>query len=153
MNSIPMFHSDEGSNYKQWINYTLTFHTDTLTFHTVEWSNHHYRESIDSNTQMVILCLINNSIPSITKWSNIFFNTNFVSSHMYPENPEGTQVIVGSMNMGYISDTARNRTHNLFRLKREPIPLYHSDGQTLCGEVRKILNAQKISIGDRKPDR
>ena len=24
---------------------------------------------------------------------------------MYPENPEGTQVIVGSMNMGYISDT------------------------------------------------
>ena len=34
---------------------------------------------------------------------------------MYPENPEGTQVIVGSMNIGYISDTARNRTHNLFR--------------------------------------
>ena len=32
---------------------------------------------------------------------------------MYPENLEGTQVIVGSMNMGYISDTARNRTHNL----------------------------------------
>ena len=30
--------------------------------------------------------------------------------------------------MGYISDAARNRTHNLFRLKREPIPLYHSDG-------------------------
>ena len=47
---------------------------------------------------------------------------------MYPENPEGTQVIVGSMNMGYISDTARNRTHNLFRLKWELIPLGHSDG-------------------------
>ena len=47
---------------------------------------------------------------------------------MYPENPEGTQVIVGSMNMGYISDTARNQTHNLFRPKREPIPLGHSDG-------------------------
>ena len=57
-----------------------------------------------------------------------FFNTIFVSSHMYPENPEGTQVIVGSMNMGYISDTARNRTHNLFRPKREPIPLGHSPG-------------------------
>ena len=26
----------------------------------------------------------------------------------------------------YISDTARNRTHNLFRPKREPIPLGHS---------------------------
>ena len=58
--------------------------------------------------------------------SNLFLNTIFVSSHMYPENPEGTQVIVGSMNMGYISDTARNRTHNLFRPKREPIPLGHS---------------------------
>ena len=60
---------------------------------------------------------------------NVFLNTIFVSSHMYPENPEGTQVIVGSMNMGYISDTARNRSHNLFRPKREPIPLGHSDGQ------------------------
>ena len=31
-----------------------------------------------------------------------FLNTFFVSSHMYPENSEGTQVIVGSMNMGFI---------------------------------------------------
>ena len=45
----------------------------------------------------------------------IILNTFFVSSRMYPENPEGTQVIVGSMNMEYISDTARNRTRNLFR--------------------------------------
>ena len=51
-----------------------------------------------------------------------FFNTIFVSSHMYPENPKGTQVIVGSMNMGYISDTARNRTHNRFHPKCAPIP-------------------------------
>ena len=34
---------------------------------------------------------------------------------MYPENPEETQVIIGSMNMGYVSDTARTRTRNLFR--------------------------------------
>ena len=34
------------------------------------------------------------------KQSDLLFNTIFVSSHMYPENPEGTQVIVGSMNMG-----------------------------------------------------
>ena len=33
------------------------------------------------------------------------------------------------MNMGYIFYTAKNRTHNLFRPKREPIPLGHSDGQ------------------------
>ena len=63
--------------------------------------------------------------------STMIFFTIFVSSHMYPENPEGTQVIVRSMFMGYISDTTRNRTHNLFRPKREPIPLGHSDG--LCG--------------------
>ena len=66
-------------------------------------------------------------IKSSNYYYYFFFNTIFVSSHMYPENPEGTQVIVGSMNMGYISDTARNRTHNLFRPKREPIPLGHSD--------------------------
>ena len=29
---------------------------------------------------------------------------------MYPENPEGTQVIVGSMNMGYTSDTAESNS-------------------------------------------
>ena len=45
-------------------------------------------------------------------------------SQMYPENPEETQVNVGSMNMGYI---LRNRTHTLFRPKCEPIPLGHSD--------------------------
>ena len=42
-----------------------------------------------------------------------FVNTIFVSSHMYPENPEGTQVIVGSMNMGYISDTIYSIYHML----------------------------------------
>ena len=72
----------------------------------------------------------------------IFLNTIFVSSHMYPENPKGTQVIVSSMNMGYISDTARNRTHNLFRTKQEPIPLGHSDGRPLstiqAGDVPDI---------------
>ena len=59
---------------------------------------------------------------------------------MYPENPEGTQVIVGSMNMGYISDTARNRTHNVFRPKQEPIPLGHSvifSLNALFGEVKQ----------------
>ena len=47
---------------------------------------------------------------------------------MYPDCPEGTQVIVGFMNMGYISDTTKNRTQNLFRPKRELILLGHSDG-------------------------
>ena len=55
------------------------------------------------------------------------FNTIIVSSHMYPENPERTQVIVGSMNMGYVSDSDRTRIRNLFRLKCMPIPLDHSD--------------------------
>ena len=58
-------------------------------------------------------------------------NFNIFTHFLYPENPKGTRVIVGSMNMGYISDTARNRTHNLFRSKREPIPLGHNDGQSL----------------------
>ena len=62
---------------------------------------------------------------------------------MYPENPEGTQVIVGSMNMEYISDTARNRAHNLFRPKREPIPLGHSDGQCYNG-VRNYISRLRL---------
>ena len=57
---------------------------------------------------------------------------------MYPENPEETQVIVGSMNMGYISDTARNRTHNLFRPEREPIPLGHSDGRLSVRDLKSF---------------
>ena len=62
----------------------------------------------------------------------IYLNTIFVSSQMYPENLEGTRVIVGCMNMEYVSDTARTRAPYLFELvtcpKREPNPLRHSDG-------------------------
>ena len=68
---------------------------------------------------------------------------------MYPENPEGTQVIVGSMNMGYISDTARNRTHNQFRFKREPIPLGHSDGYdhfSLGARAEPLVGLSKVAI-------
>ena len=43
-----------------------------------------------------------------------------------PKRPK--YIIVGSINVGYISDTARNRTHNLYCPKREPMPLCHSDG-------------------------
>ena len=49
--------------------------------------------------------------------------------------PMGPGVIVGSMNLGYVSDTARNRTHNLCA----PIPLDHSDGQW------SIINYSSIS--------
>ena len=51
----------------------------------------------------------------------------FFKHNMYPEKPEGTQVIIGSINMGYISVTAKNRTQNMFRPKCGPIPLGHSD--------------------------
>ena len=77
------------------------------------------------------LVLVRVKIKKLLTYLLYFFNTFFVSSHMYSENPKGTQVIVGSKNMGYIFDTARNRTHNLFRPKREPIPLCHSDGQII----------------------
>ena len=67
---------------------------------------------------------------------------------MYPENPKGTQVILGSMNMGYVSDTptVSTRTHNLFRPKREPIPLGHSDGlntQSVSETTGILLSASK----------
>ena len=56
---------------------------------------------------------------------------------MYPENLEGTQVIVGSIYMGYVSDTARIRTSNPFRLMCAPIPLDHSDGHSDSRVIRK----------------
>ena len=46
-----------------------------------------------------------------------YFSIFFLFLLLIKKSPEGTQVIVGSINMGYISDTARNRTHNLFRTK------------------------------------
>ena len=70
-----------------------------------------------------------NNLLFINALQYIFKHNFCVEPYVYPENPERTQVIVGPMNMGYISDTARNRTHNLFRPKREPIPLGHSDRQ------------------------
>ena len=88
-------------------------------------------------------------------WNEIFFNTIFVSSHMCPENPEGTQVIVGSMNMGYISYTARNRTHNLFRPKREPITLGHSDGRNWNANLLSSANLwwEMFSLNRKVPAR
>ena len=67
-------------------------------------------------------------------WS-FFYDTIFVSS-------QGTQVIVGSMIMGYISDTARTQTHNLFRPKRKPIPLGHSDGVPSVDLLNPMPNYQ-----------
>ena len=72
------------------------------------------------------------------KYGRVFLTQFLCLKNMYPENPEPTQVIVGSIDMGYISDTARNRTHNLFRPKREPIRLGHSDG--LCDIYQTDLN-------------
>ena len=46
-------------------------------------------------------CKINYWVKNMTRFYLVTFNTIFVSSHMYPENPEGTRVIKGSMNLGY----------------------------------------------------
>ena len=48
--------------------------------------------------------------------------------------------------MGYISDTARNRTHNLFRPKREPIP-GHNDGCFLHPTKHDTLGCQTKYYG------
>ena len=71
----------------------------------------------------------------------------FLSQAICTQRTRRTQVIVGSMNMGYISDTARNRTHNLFRPKRESIPLGHSDGHvTSCPVMsRHVISCYVIS--------
>ena len=78
--------------------------------------------------------------------SNFFFQTQFLCQAICTQRtPKGTQVIVGSMNMGYISDTARNRTRNLFHPKREPIPLGHSDGLFSSEPDNRCKNRLNIS--------
>ena len=62
---------------------------------------------------------------------------------MYPENPEGTQVIVGSMNMGYIYPTLPGIELTTFRPGREPMTqgqlLDHINPWTV-GQSRDELN-------------
>ena len=58
----------------------------------------------------------------------LFLNTILVSSHIYPENPEGTQVIVGSMNMGYGLYIRHCQESNSQPVPSK-IPLGHSDGR------------------------
>ena len=70
----------------------------------------------------------------------------FESSHMYPENPEGTQEIVGSVNMGSVSDTTRNQTRNLFHLKCMPIPLSHSDEQCVLLPLLSLTGPRFIFV-------
>ena len=52
--------------------------------------------------------------------------------------------------MGYISDTARNRTHNLFRPKREPIPLGHSDVVCIGIYTGKSINNLEMCFNYQK---
>ena len=70
---------------------------------------------------------------------------NFVSSHMYPENLEGIRIIAGSMNMGYVSETARTQTRNLLHPKCAPIPLGHGDGFSFSFSTPWSIDPQLIS--------
>ena len=79
----------------------------------------------------VIVCQVCHAGDELEEWQwsiefevsqsvrGFFFKTQFCVKPYVPRDPEGTQVIAGSMNMGYISDTVRNRTHNLIRRKRD----------------------------------
>ena len=51
--------------------------------------------------------------------------------------------------MGYIFDTARDRTQDLFRPKREPIPLGHSDGRQVLIDLGLVSPIDWSKIMDR----
>ena len=61
----------------------------------------------------------------------MFFQHNFCVKLYVPREPrrDPSNRRLYEHGIWYISDTARNRTHNLFRPKCAPIPLGHSDGQ------------------------
>ena len=100
-------------------------------------------------------------MPKILMYFNVIcFLHNFVSSHVYPRKPrrDPSNRRLYEHGVGYISDTARNRTHNLFRPKCAPIPLGHSDGIIyllgLCraGLARRDTGRFQVDrwTGDRK---
>ena len=70
------------------------------------------------------------SLPQKLLFFRLFFQHKFLYQAICTQRTlkGGTQVIVGSINMGYISNTARAQTRNLFRPKCAPIPLGHSGG-------------------------
>ena len=76
-------------------------------------------------------------------WLQMFLNTIFVSNHMYPENPEGTQVIVCFMNTGYdiIYPTLSGLELATCSVTSAPIPLVHCDGRCPCtGEFTQSIH-------------
>ena len=81
-------HEQKIFNFTHRQEYTVGYH---MTLDTA-WLNHHWVIP-QCNPKLRFMLLFAFSY---------FLNTICVSSHVYPENPEGTQVIVGLMNMGYI---------------------------------------------------
>ena len=84
-----------------------------------------------------------------------FFKHTFVSSHMYPDvatqDPSNCRLNEHGI---YISDTARDRTQDLFRPKREPIPLGQSDGRQVLIDLGLVWVVSLIDwseIMDRTP--
>ena len=79
-------------------------------------------------------CLFNNNYSKLLCHSffKFFFQHNFCVKPYVPREPRRDPSNRRLNGAGiYISDTARNRTHNLFRPKRKPIPLGNSDGQLI----------------------
>ena len=63
---------------------------------------------------------------------------------MYPENPEGTRVIVGFMNMRYVSDTVRIRTRNLwFQFFSQ---LHYKNASDLSMEEEHLFGVLNVKI-------
>ena len=73
----------------------------------------------------------------------IFFQHNFCVEPYVPREPRRDPSNRSSMNMGYISHTARNQTQNLFRPKQKPIPLGQSDS-ILLALVQCLLHIKGI---------
>ena len=82
----------------------LQFSVDNYLIQALGWALTEYGDSLQSQVatrlekHSSVRDIVSKEVLNTLKW---LFKTIFLSSHMYPENPEGTQVIVGSMNMGY----------------------------------------------------
>ena len=87
------------------------------------WPTDHRKESCNLELSSLLEFLLVNIYDK-------FDNTIFVSNHYVPREPwrDPSNRRLCEHGIWYLSDTARNQTLNLFRHKREPIPLDHSHG-------------------------
>ena len=72
----------------------------------------------------------------------------FLAQFLFSENLKETRVIMGSINMGYVS--TRNQTRHLLSHTRAPIHLGHGDGRDITYQLVSVQMCQSYMLRSRE---